>query len=102
MTTRLRVMVEIPYTLDKPLQVAIDLDDDFMQMEVLSPIKLSDGPFALFDTPQAVVRRVRYTREHFIKRITPDLVKALADLFSAKDTFNGYTKQEREQFAAQP
>jgi hypothetical protein len=67
--------------------------DKFLQ-ETIQPLKLSDGPYALFDTPPETVQRVRADRETTAKILTPKITKVLLDAMSAKDLFNGYKKDE--------
>jgi hypothetical protein len=93
--TRLRVTLTIG---SATLEAAVDLDEHFVANELCEPLKVSDGPFCMFDTPQRILRRVLYTREKFIERITPELVKVLGDVFASKDTINGYTHAETREF----
>jgi hypothetical protein len=62
--------------------------------EVIQPLKLSDGAMPFLDTPALVVRRVKADRQSYADMLTPKIVKVLIEAMSAKDLFNGYTKDE--------
>lgn len=62
--------------------------------EVIRPIKLSDGALPFLDTPALVVRRVKADRQQYAEMLTPKIAEVLLDAMSAKDLFNGYTKDE--------
>lgn len=70
--------------------------------EVMMPLKMSDGPFPIFDTPLATVQRVTAMREFTVKSLAPEVAKVLIEAMRAKDTVNGYTKAERDEFDKKP
>lgn len=66
--------------------------------DLFQQLKTSDGPFPFFDTPLAVVHRVKRTRAGYAKYIAPKIEKLLLDGMEARDLFNGYTKDEIKKF----
>lgn len=69
---------------------------------VMTPLKMSDGAFPLFDTPPATVLCVKKMREYTVASLAPKVAKVLIEAMRAKDTVNGYTKAERDEFDKKP
>jgi hypothetical protein len=67
--------------------------EDAMEI-VFTPLKISDGALPIFDTPAAVVKRVKQTRAGYAKYLAPRIERLLLDAMESRDMFNGYTKDE--------
>jgi hypothetical protein len=93
---RIRVIIEEGRFGNVFAEAAVDLSPDMN--EVMTPLKMSDGPFPFFDTPMATVHRVRDMREYTVDRLAPEVAKVLIKAMRSKDTMNGYTIAEQEEF----
>lgn len=92
---KIRVIIEGQYG-EMIAEAAVQLSPDMGG--VMTPLKLSDGPFPIFDTPTHVVEHVTKLREYTVEKLAPDVAKVLIEAMRSKDTFNGYTEAERDEF----
>lgn len=93
---RIRVIIEGRFGEEIAMAIApLSLD----MAEVLTPLKVSDGPFPFFDTPAPVIQRVKAMRNFTVARLAPEVAKVLIEAMGAKDTVNGYTKAEMRELS---
>lgn len=93
--SKISVTVQLGRWLDEVQTACIDVDDDYVRDEICRPLRTSDTPFAIFDTPDSVVHKVRRLRDNAAKDLARDITNALIKAFQARDTHNGYTAAER-------
>ena len=89
--SEIRVHVQLGrYPSRDDITVVLPVDD--IQREGFEQIKVSDSSLTMFDTPSATVRIITKTRQGMAAELTAAVMQAL----ETRDTFNGYTRADRE------